>query len=106
MASAVKPTSINIRSDEETKKSFSELCNELGLSVSSALNMVMKSAVRNREIPVTLSTIKKPVSLDDLSDEELLASLKESKRQIERGEYFTSEEVLDYLDKLDKKYAL
>lgn len=94
MASATKTISINIRSDEETKNSFSELCSELGLSVSSALNIIMKSSVRNREIPVVLSTIKKPVALDDLSDEELLASLEESQRQFERGEYKTHEEFL------------
>lgn len=94
MSSAIKTISINIRSDEETKNSFSELCSELGLSVSTALNMIMKSSVRNREIPVKLCTIKKPVALDDLSDEELLASLEESQHQFERGEYKTQEEFI------------
>ena len=98
MATAVKTTSINIRSDEETKKSFSELCSELGLSVSSALNMIMKSAVRNNEIPVKLTTFKKPPALDDFTDEELIASLDESQRQFERGEFKSHKEFLKEIE--------
>lgn len=100
MASAVKTISINIRSDEETKNSFSKLCGELGLSVSAALNMIMKSSIRNQEIPIKLTTIKKPVALDDLSDKELLESLEESQRQFERGEYKTHEEFLKEIENL------
>ncbi|MDO5328894.1 MAG: type II toxin-antitoxin system RelB/DinJ family antitoxin [Coriobacteriia bacterium] len=103
MSTAAKTISINIRSDEETKRTFSELCNDLGLSVSSALNMIMKSAVRNREIPVKLTTVTKPVALDDLTDEELLESLEESQKQYERGETYTVEELFEHLDEIDKK---
>ena len=44
-------TSITIRVDEQLKKKFDSLCDEFGLSNSAALNMFMKTVVRERRIP-------------------------------------------------------
>lgn len=44
-------TLVNVRLDEQTKKDMSELCNELGLSMSTAFNMFAKAMVRERRIP-------------------------------------------------------
>lgn len=37
---------INVRLDDEDKKAFNELCNELGLNMSTAFNMFVKSMLR------------------------------------------------------------
>ena len=42
---------MTIRVDEQLKKSFDVLCDEFGLSNSAALNMFMKTVVRERRIP-------------------------------------------------------
>ena len=42
---------MTIRVDEGLKKSFDDLCDEFGLSNSAALNMFMKTVVRERRIP-------------------------------------------------------
>ncbi len=44
-------TSMTIRVDEQLKKKFDSLCDEFGLSNSAALNMFMKTVVRERRIP-------------------------------------------------------
>ena len=42
--------------DEKLKKSFDELCNEIGLSNSAAVTIFMKAAVREQRIPFELRT--------------------------------------------------
>ena len=48
-------TSINIRTDENLKKQFDAVCNELGLNLSSAINIFMRTVVREREIPFAIT---------------------------------------------------
>ena len=46
---------ITIRIDPDTKKDFGLLCQELGISISMAFNLMAKQAVRDRQLPVNLS---------------------------------------------------
>ena len=68
-------TSINIRTDENLKKQFDSVCDEMGLTLSTAINIFMKTVVREREIPFKL-TANKPSFMVD-TKEELLAALNE-----------------------------
>ena len=45
---------VNIRIDENDKKEFTKLCNTLGLSVTTAVNMFIKQSIREQRIPVDL----------------------------------------------------
>ncbi|EPD32294.1 RelB/DinJ family addiction module antitoxin [Propionimicrobium lymphophilum ACS-093-V-SCH5] len=45
-------TRINFRTDAETKRAAEELFNELGLDMSTALNMFLKQAVRDQALPI------------------------------------------------------
>ena len=47
---------VNIRMDEQTKKSFERFCEEIGLSVSAAFNIFAKTVVREQRIPFELTT--------------------------------------------------
>lgn len=49
-------STISIRVDDKLKKSFDELCNEIGLSYSAAMTIFMKAAVREQRIPFELRT--------------------------------------------------
>ena len=62
-------TNINVRVDTELKKSAETLFNDLGLNMSSAITMFLKSAVRYDGIPFE---IKRPTP-----NEETLAALAE-----------------------------
>lgn len=48
-------TNVNIRMDEELKKQFDLLCNELGLNMSTAINIFAKTMVRQQRIPFEVS---------------------------------------------------
>jgi DNA-damage-inducible protein J len=48
-------TSVNIRMDETVKRQFDDVCNDLGLNMSSAFNIFAKTVVRQKRIPFELS---------------------------------------------------
>lgn len=51
-------SNISIRIDDKLKQQFDNLCNELGLSMSSALNLFVKTVVREQRIPFEISLNK------------------------------------------------
>lgn len=44
-------TSLSVRVDENDKKSFEAFCNETGMNVSVAINMFIKSVLREQRLP-------------------------------------------------------
>lgn len=44
-------STINVILNDEDKKAFSEICNELGLNMSTAFNMFVKSVIRTGGLP-------------------------------------------------------
>ncbi len=48
-------TNLNIRMDEELKKSFDRLCNDLGMSMTTAICVFAKKAVAEQRIPFELT---------------------------------------------------
>ncbi|MBQ3585729.1 MAG: type II toxin-antitoxin system RelB/DinJ family antitoxin [Synergistaceae bacterium] len=41
--------------DEDDKRNFSEFCNSVGLNVSSAINIFIKTVIREKRIPFMIS---------------------------------------------------
>jgi len=75
-------TSINIRTDEILKKQFDAVCNELGLNLSSAINIFMRTVVREREIPFAITAT--PSFMVGTKDE-LDAKIKEGLADLQTG---------------------
>ena len=48
-------SNISIRIDDSVKKQFDVLCEEFGLTMSTAINMFVKAVVREKRIPFELS---------------------------------------------------
>lgn len=48
-------TNINIRMDENLKKQFDILCNELGMNMTTAINIFAKTMVRQQGIPFEIT---------------------------------------------------
>ncbi len=46
---------INIRMDEDLKKNFEEICDELGISVSAAFTILIKKMVREKRVPFPIT---------------------------------------------------
>lgn len=100
MATATKTSGVYFKCDDDTKKSFSELCDEIGISVSSALTLIMKSSVRNKSIPVELKTYSQPASISDISREEFIKMIDDSNAEFEKGNYKGEKELLEQIENL------
>ena len=71
-------TLVNFRIDENTKKEMEQVCDELGMNVTTALNIFIKKMIREKRIPFD-------VSIDPFYSESNIKALEESKRELEKG---------------------
>lgn len=55
--------SLTIRTDEQVKKDFDKFCDELGLNMTTAINLFMKTAIREQRIPFELSLNKETIKV-------------------------------------------
>jgi len=70
---------VNIRMDEDLKKSMEKTCQSLGLNMTTAFTIFAKKMSREKRIPFE-------VSVDPFYSESNMAAIDESIKQIERGE--------------------
>ena len=50
-------TNVNIRIDENLKREFDEICNDFGLTMTSAFTVFAKTVVRQQRIPFEISKV-------------------------------------------------
>lgn len=75
-------TLVNIRIDEDVKKSMEEICKELGITMSAAFNIFARKMSREKRIPFE-------VSIDPFYSESNIKALKESMQQLADGKIVT-----------------
>lgn len=85
-------TSINIRMDEELKKSFEDVCQQLGLNMTTAITIFAKKMSREKRIPFE-------VSIDPFYSMSNIKALKESIKELEDGKIVTK--TLDELNEME-----
>ena len=71
-------TLVNFRIDETTKKQMEQICNELGITMSTAFNIFAKKMIREKRIPFD-------VSIDPFYSERNMKAIEESIKQLEEG---------------------
>ena len=71
-------TLVNVRMDEEVKRSMEETCKELGITMSTAFNIFARKMSRENRIPFE-------VSIDPFYSENNIKAIKESIKQLEEG---------------------
>ena len=71
-------TLVNVRMDEEVKRSMEETCKELGITMSTAFNIFARKMSREKRIPLE-------VSIDPFYSENNIKAIKESIKQLEEG---------------------
>jgi len=82
-------TSINVRVDEQVKKRFTWLCDDIGMNISTAINVFMKAALRENRFPF-------PLEADPYFTGETLRVLEQRKKAFDegkRGVVMTMEEL-------------
>ena len=65
-------TNLNIRTDKAIKDQAEEIFNELGLNMTTAINMFLRTAIREHGIPLELKL--------DVPNEKTAAAIEEGKR--------------------------
>ena len=71
-------STINIRIEEDLKKQFEIFCNETGLNISTAINMFIKTVVRENQIPFKITS-------DPFYSEENMIHLKNGIQNLKSG---------------------
>lgn len=84
-------TTISVRMDDQLKASFEKTCNELGLSMSTAIIMLAKKITREQRIPFE-------VSIDPFYSQKNIQALHESIEQMRSGK--TIVKTIDELEKM------
>ena len=75
-------TNVTIRLDSNDKAEFSRICEKIGLSVSAAFNVFVKTVIREERIPFELSARDR----DDFYSEANIRHLEELKRLDDAGQ--------------------
>lgn len=91
-----KTTNINIRLEPELKEQAELILGQLGIPVSSAVNMFLKQVVMQRGIPFDVKLpIRKPIGIDGLTESELNKELEKGYQDYMYGKVRSSEEVFN-----------
>ena len=56
--------SMTVRLDSQLKQQFNELCNEIGMSANTAINVFVKAAVKSRGIPFEVKASQNSTAQD------------------------------------------
>jgi len=82
---------INIRMDEDLKREFDGLCDDLGLSMTAAITVFAKTFVRRRGMPFD-------VAVDPFYNEDNQARLREAVADARAGRNMTEHELIEVED--------
>lgn len=82
-------TLINVRMDEDLKRDFDTVCNELGMNMSTAIVIFAKKVSREKRIPFD-------VAIDPFYSDSNLKALKKSMEQLASGQV-----IVKSLDELE-----
>lgn len=87
-------TLINLRIDEDVKRSMEQTCKELGITMSAAFNIFARKMSREKRIPFE-------VSLDPFYSESNMKAIQESVKQIEDGKVV--EKTMEELEAMENE---
>ena len=92
-----KTATLNLRVNPLVKKRAEEVLSQLGIPMSTAIDMYLNqiSLIGGIPFPVTLPKAPNSINADSITDEELLAKLKQGYDDIERGNTRPAKQVFD-----------
>ncbi len=97
-------TQVSFRIDEEVKQRAEQALNDMGLTMSAAITVFLKTVGRERRIPFEISAdpsgSRKPLALGSLTKEALDAELAKGIADIRNGHVFPAEEVEEEMRRL------
>lgn len=91
-------TNVTIRLDSNDKAEFSRICEKIGLSVSAAFNVFVKTVIKEERIPFELSARDR----DDFYSEANIRHLEELKRLDDAGQLHFVTKTWEELKAMEK----
>lgn len=85
---------INVRMDDQLKNNFDTLCDELGITMSTAITIFVKKAVREQRIPFDMA-------LDPFYSKSNMEAIEKGIRDIEEGRVVNK--TLEELEKMSNE---
>lgn len=73
-------TNLSIRIDKDTKEKANELFSELGISMSTAINIFLKTAIREQAIPFDIKLHPNRETLEAMIEADIIANDNSRKR--------------------------
>ena len=98
-------TTVNVRMDENLKKQLEWLCNELGMSISTAITVFARTAVREGRIPFELR-VSTPVhqnAIEDMTKSEFDSKIQAGLDAVAEGRVRPAEDVFHEMELKYKK---
>lgn len=92
---ATKSTSVLVRLEPQVKEDAEAVFDQMGLSMSTAINIFLKQVIRTNKIPFEISAVMSPKAVEDMSPDELSVGLEESMEQMRAGKVVPFEEAMD-----------
>lgn len=84
-------TTLNVRMDEDVKRQFDAFCADVGLNASVAVNLFVKTVIRERRIPFEIAMTP---------NAETRAAIAEAERDLKRGELKRYSDVDQMMEEL------
>jgi len=92
----MRTVNITVSVEEDTKKQFSDFCENVGMNVTTAFNMFMKAVIRTRELPFSVTDVVYPNQSRAVIVAKAKEALMEARSQaLSNG---TSEMTMDEID--------
>ena len=79
--------------DANDKKNFEQFCDEVGMNVSTAINMFIKAVLREQKLPFEIRS----KTFDNIIDEKLQEAESEMKNTSKR---YSKEEILESMNRI------
>ncbi len=94
---------MTIRLDAGDKRTFSAICENIGLSATAAINVFVKAVIRDRKIPFELSADSSSAAdPDDFYNEANIRHLEELKRLDDEGKLHFISKTMEELEAMER----
>lgn len=100
---AAEMTNFTFKMDKETRDGFAELCNKLGFTMSSMALALVRQAVRNQEVDLTVRDKRYENTFAPISEEAAYARLAIARQDAADGRTY---DALGMGDELRKEYGI
>lgn len=89
----MKTLNLNVRVNADDKKGFEQFCNNVGMNVSTAVNLFIKTVLREQKLPFEI----KSNAFDDVVYEKLKEAEEEMNNTTKR---YTKEEITESINRI------